>query len=82
VTTGGCTGRQPQRAAYRRAHPRRAPFLALTNFSDTAQSIDASIADRAGLRQPGHVHSTTGGLVISTVRIQPAHWCFPWLSGS
>jgi len=82
VTTGGCTGRQPQRAAYRRAHPRRAPFLALTNFSDTAQSIDASIVGRAGLRQPRHVHSTTGEFVINAERIQLPPWCFTWLSDS
>jgi amylosucrase len=68
--------------AYRRAHPRSAPFLALTNFSDTAQSVDARIVDRAGLRQPRHVHSTTGELVTSTDRIQLPPWCFTWLSGS
>ena len=38
--------------AYRRVHPRSAPFLALTNFSDVPQSVDAGIIARAGLFQP------------------------------
>ena len=38
--------------AYRRAHPRSAPFLALTNFSDLTQDVDAGIIARAGLRDP------------------------------
>jgi len=46
--------------AYRRAHPRSAPFLSLTNFSDVTQSADAGILARAGLHQPVLVHSTTG----------------------
>ena len=29
--------------AYRRVHPRSAPFLALTNFSDLAQDVDAEV---------------------------------------
>ena len=32
--------------AYRRVHPRSAPFLSLTNFSDTAQSADAGVIAR------------------------------------
>ena len=48
--------------AYRRAHPRSAPFLSLTNFSDITQSVDAGIIARAGLHDPAHVHSTTGKL--------------------
>ena len=46
--------------AYRRAHPRSAPFLSLTNFSDVTQSADAGILARAGLYQPVHVHSSAG----------------------
>ena len=68
--------------AYRRVHRRSAPFLALTNFSDTTQSVDADIVDRAGRRQPWHVHSTTGEFITSTGRIQLPPWCFTWLSGS
>jgi hypothetical protein len=51
--------------AYRRAHPRSAPFLALTNFSDVTQAVDAGIIARAGLYEPAHVHSSTGQLSIS-----------------
>jgi hypothetical protein len=69
------------RLAYRRAHPRSAPFLSLTNFSDVDQSVDAGIIAKAGLRHPGHVHSTTGRLVISDGRIELAAWGFVWLSG-
>lgn len=45
--------------AYRRAHPRSAPFLSLTNFSDVPQSADAGILARAGLYEPVLVHSST-----------------------
>ena len=39
--------------AYRRVHPRSAPFLSLTNFSDFSQPVDAEIVARAGLTRPG-----------------------------
>src|SRR3984957_15859668 len=68
--------------AYRRAHPRSAPFLALTNFSDLAQDVDAGIITRAGLREPAHVHSSTGHLSISAGRIELAPWSFLWLTGT
>ena len=45
--------------AYRRAHPRSAPFLALTNFSDATQSVDAGIITRAGLQRPRLAHAST-----------------------
>jgi amylosucrase len=45
--------------AYRRAHPRSAPFLALTNFSDATQSADAGIIARAGLQRPRLAHAST-----------------------
>lgn len=68
--------------AYRRAHPRSAPFLALTNFSDVNQPVDAGIIARAGLYEPAHVHSSTGQLSISAGRIELAPWSFLWLTGT
>ena len=67
--------------AYTRVHPRSAPFLALTNFSDVPQSIDAGILDRAGLHQPRHVHSTAGSLSFDSGRIGLPAWGFTWLTG-
>ena len=67
---------------YRRAHPRSAPFLSLTNFSDLTQAPDAGIIARAGLHDPVHVHSTAGQLTISAGRIQLPPWGFVWLAGS
>jgi amylosucrase len=78
----------PSVLAYRRAHPRSAPFLSLTNFSDVTQSADAGILARAGLRQPVHVHSSTvfqsstGRLDLSGDRIELPPWSFAWLSGT
>ncbi|HTQ94232.1 MAG TPA: hypothetical protein VMK84_32550, partial [Streptosporangiaceae bacterium] len=66
---------------YRRAHPRSAPFLSLTNFSDASQSADAGIIARAGLSRPGHVHSSAGRLEISDGRIELPPWGFAWLTG-
>jgi amylosucrase len=68
--------------AYRRAHPRSAPFLALTNFSDVTQAVDAGIIARAGLYEPAHVHSSTGQLSIVAGRIELAPWTFLWLTGT
>ncbi|HYB17985.1 MAG TPA: alpha-amylase family protein, partial [Streptosporangiaceae bacterium] len=68
--------------AYRRAHPRSAPFLSLTNFSDVTQAPDAGIIARAGLYDPVHVHSTTGQLAISAGRIELPPWSFVWLTGT
>ena len=68
--------------AYRRAHPRSAPFLSLTNFSDVTQSADAGLIARAGLSQPRHVHSSTGRLDLSGGRIELPPWGFAWLAGS
>jgi len=67
--------------AYRRTHPRSAPFLALTNFSDLTQYVDAGVVGRAGLHAPRHVHSTTGELVIDG-QIQLPPWGFGWLTGT
>jgi amylosucrase len=68
--------------AYRRVHPRSAPFLALTNFSDVTQSVDAGIITRAGLSGPAHVHSSTGQLSIGSGRIDLPPWSFVWLTGT
>ncbi len=68
--------------AYRRVHPRSAPFLALTNFSDLTQDIDAEVVIRAGLHAPRRVHSTTGELIIDAGRIQLPPWGFGWLTGT
>jgi amylosucrase len=68
--------------AYRRAHPRSAPFLSVTNFSDFAQTVDARVMARARLRQPRQVHSTAGGLVMASGRIELAPWSFAWLTGT
>jgi amylosucrase len=66
--------------AYRRAHPRSAPFLSLTNFSDVTQRVDAGIIARAGLSSPAHVHSSTGQLSIGSGRIDLPPWGFVWLT--
>jgi amylosucrase len=68
--------------AYRRAHPRSAPFLSLSNFSDHTQSVDAGIVARAGLDQPRRVHSTAGVLVTTAGRIELPPWSFAWLTGT
>jgi amylosucrase len=68
--------------AYRRAHPRSAPFLSLTNFSDVTQGVDAEIMARAGLSEPSHVHSTTGKITLDTGWLELPPWGFAWLTGS
>jgi hypothetical protein len=68
--------------AYRQVHPRGAPFLALTNFSDVTQSVDAGIIARAIATLPRYVHSSTGQLSISAGRIELAPWSFLWLAGT
>jgi amylosucrase len=68
--------------AYRRAHPRSAPFLSLTNFSDVPQGVDAAILARAGLSGPSHVHSTTGKITLDAGWIELPPWGFAWLTGS
>ena len=68
--------------AYRRTHPRSAPFLSLTNFSDISQPADAGLLARAGLHEPVHVHSTTGKLTLADGRIELPSWGFIWLTGT
>ncbi len=67
--------------AYTRVQPRSAPFLALTNFSDVPQSVDAGILDRAGLRQLRYVHTTSRTMSIDDGRIGLPSWGFIWLTG-
>ena len=67
--------------AYRRVHPRSAPFLSVTNFSDITQSVDAGIIARAGIYQPRHAHSTAGELALNAGRIRLSPWSFAWLTG-
>jgi amylosucrase len=67
--------------AYRRVHPRSAPFLSLTTFSDVTQHAGAGVIARAGLHDPAHVHSTEGKLAISAGRIELPPWGFVWLTG-
>ena len=70
--------------AYRRAHPRSAPFLSLTNFSDQAQSVDVAIMGRAGLAGPrlAHATATAGGVLAGGPRIELPAWGFAWFTGS
>jgi len=68
--------------AYRRTHPRSAPFLALTNFSDLTQHVDTGVLGRAGLHAPRHVHSTTAELIVEDGRIRLPPWGFGWLTGT
>ena len=67
--------------AYRRVHPRSAPFLSVTNFSDITQAVDAGIIARAGIYRPRPAHSTTGELVMNAGRIELSPWSFAWLTG-
>jgi hypothetical protein len=67
--------------AYRRAHPRSAPFLSVTNFSDYPQTVDAGVVARARLHEPRQVHSTTGEAVLAAGRIELPPWSFAWLTG-
>ena len=67
--------------AFRRAHPRSAPFLSLTNFSDTAVTVDAAVIARAGLDQARLVHGTEPGTTLWADRIQLPAWGFAWLAG-
>jgi amylosucrase len=67
--------------AYRRVHPRSAPFLSLTNFSDVSQLVDAEIVARAGLTRPRLAHgSTPVDPGASGIELEP--WSFAWLTGA
>ena len=67
--------------AYRRVHPRSAPFLSLTNFSDFSQPVDAEIVARAGLTRPRLAHgSTTVDPGAPRMELEP--WSYAWLTGA
>ncbi len=77
--------------AYRRAHPRSAPFLSLTNFSDVSQAADSGIIARAGLRDARLAHASTvvdtgapwtDPAPIELAPIELAPWSFAWFSGT
>jgi hypothetical protein len=72
--------------AYRRSHPRSAPFLSLTNFSDASQSVDAGLIARAGLRHPRLAHASTAAgaeaPALELARIELGPWSFAWLTGT
>ncbi len=67
--------------AYRRVHPRSAPFLSLTNFSDVSQLVDAQIVARAGLTRPRLAHGSTP-VDPGASRIELEPWSFAWLTGA
>jgi len=67
--------------AYRRVHPRSAPFLSLTNFSDVSHEVDAEIVSRAGLTRPRVAHASTA-VDPGASRIELEPWSFAWLTGA
>jgi amylosucrase len=67
--------------AYRRVHPRSAPFLSLTNFSDFSQSVDAEIVARAGLTRPRLAHGSTA-VDLDAPRVELEPWSFAWFTGA
>ena len=85
LRSGGTTEIMPagNRAvlAYRRVHPRSAPFLSLTNFSDFSQSVDAEIVARAGLTRPRLAHGSTA-VDLGAPRVELEPWSFAWLTGA
>jgi amylosucrase len=86
LRSGGTTQTLPTEnpgvLAYRRVHPRSAPFLSVTNFSDFPQSMDAGVIARAGLHRPEQVAATTGDPAVSAGRITLPPWGFAWLTGT
>jgi amylosucrase len=68
--------------AYRRVHPRSAPLLSVTNFSDFPQAADAEIVARAGLRAPRRAHASGSDVVVLADQIELPPWSFAWLTGS
>jgi len=70
----------PHVLAYRRRHQRSAPLLALANFSDQWQSVDAGLLPAAGLPEPEHVHSSRGRLDFGDGRLHLPPWGYAWLT--
>lgn len=70
----------PRVLAYARSHPRAAPVLGLACFSDTEELVDHAVLDRAGIRTPLHLHSTTGRLDFHDGRLWLPPWGFAWVT--
>ena len=74
--------------AYRRAHPRSAPFLSLTNFSDFRQTVDPGSSPGPACGTPGSPTRARGhgpGGQASPIGLAPiglAPWGFAWLTGT
>jgi len=72
----------PRVLAYRRRHQRSGPFLAVASFSDTAESVDASLLAAAGIGRPTGVHSSAGmgGLLLAGGRVHLPPWGYVWVA--
>jgi amylosucrase len=70
----------PRILAYVRSHPRAAPVLALACFSDSEEYVEHEVLDRAGIRTPLHLHSTTGRLDLHDGRLWLPPWGFAWIT--
>jgi amylosucrase len=65
--------------AYWRRHARGGRFLALVNFSEHSQSVDAGMLWAAGLRDPVTVLSSDGPVTVSGGRVHLAGLSYAWL---
>lgn len=70
----------PHVLAYARRNQRSVPLLALANFSDDWQSVDAGLPATVGLSDPALVHSTLGRLDCADERLHLPPWGFAWLT--
>lgn len=71
----------PSVLAYRRQHPRSAPFLALINFADWPVTVDRDVPWHAGLGgDPEVVHASDPGLSLGPDRIALPGLGFVWLA--
>jgi hypothetical protein len=69
--------------AYRRAHPRSAPFLALTSFSDYPQLWTARFSRERACASPGTcMPRSAAARFFSPGRIELPPGCFLWLTGA
>ena len=69
----------PHVLAYRRRHARSGSFLALVNFADDPQSVDAWVLNATGIAHPVLVHSSDGTLEMHGGRIVLPGLGFVWL---
>jgi len=65
--------------AYRRRHPRGGPLLALVNFDESEQSVDAGILTASEIPDPMTVHSSDGPLRMAEGRVRVPGLGFGWL---